>query len=335
MKKSLFFVIPTILLLVLLNIFSYFSNSSVSSEVDSNNTLRNNVKQIEELRTNLSTMANMEKNYLMTGNIEYKTKYTNSLNESYNTVNVLTSTSILSKAQSTAILDNLDQYKSLNESLTPLTTPSQANEEFQTTVANMNQIEITISSALSNNVLNSIQTMDTTANGIVNTTNTQVTLSGLLSTILTALLSVPIYFIKKLGSTPSEIVENVFDNIHSGIEEPISSQPNNIPCLGSEIKEIENKLVERSVLLSFLKTLYSHNDYMQDHWLQASIILNELEENINTLTLEVSQLKDSATVISPKEVEEIKDKINQLQCLFLQLPNYHNFVMELIKNISI
>lgn len=345
MKKSLYFIIPILCLLTVFNLYIYFNNAQVTSEINNNNELRSNVTQSEKLRNSILTMSDMGKYYLITGNTEYKTQYLIELNNSFDLLDKLTNSGVISNESSQNLLVNLNEYKNLYETLIPATVTSNSTKNVESTISTLANIESDMSSHLSETLVTNIETMDSRANTIIDATDIQSNISQIFSTILTLLMAIPMYFIKKLKENPTKTLEDVVETIKSEndiyksnentSDHTIKDNDCNIFHGSDELKEIENKLIERAVLLSYLKTLYSHNEYMKEQWSQASIMLNELDQKIDTLISQVRSIGEYSSLISNNDMETLKDKVNELQCLFEQLPNYHNFIMDLTKNIIV
>lgn len=345
MKKFFYFTIPILILLFVFNIYIFYNNSSVHSKIESNNTLRIDIKETENFRSELLTMSNMSKYYIITGNTSYLNSYSNALDKSYEILSDLTDSGVITSDESQSINLKLNQYNDITESITPIDSSSYSNDNMEAIISKLIAIEGSISNLLNNNIVNNIDKMNTTADTVSSTINSQSGISQIVSTIFTILAAIPFYFLKKIRENPTGTLEDVLKNIslnkspsdgnESNPEKCLKDNDNNYIYSNETLNEIENKLVERAVFLSYLKTIYSHNDYMKEQWTQGTLMINEIDVRLNKLISDVKSIKEYSSIISSEDIEILKDQVNELQCMFEQLPNYHNFIMELTKNIMV
>ena len=84
MKKLLIYIIIlAITLIVTLNLFVFYNNSSLSNTLNNSDNIRNTITELDNFKTTITEMSDSQESFIVTGNSKYKDDYETNLNNAY------------------------------------------------------------------------------------------------------------------------------------------------------------------------------------------------------------------------------------------------------------
>ena len=118
MKKFIIIVLAIIITFLLgLNIYIISSNNTISNNVDTLQTVKNEITLLESYSGNIVNLAHMQKSFLLTGDDKFKTQYSDSLSKAYEDIDTMLNQETITNSDKVELVNYLDDYNDLNNDI--------------------------------------------------------------------------------------------------------------------------------------------------------------------------------------------------------------------------
>ncbi len=313
MKKFLIITLSIIVVFLLsLNIYIVSSNNTLSSNVDDLKTRKSEINSLDNYSTNIVNLAHMQKSFLLTGNNDFQTQYSTSLKSAYSTLDELLSNKTITNSDKVEIVNYLNDYENINTDLfnNPPTLP--LSQEYEDKVLKSDEIQNNILRKLSNIIATKTDSTSKTSSNITDSISSQNNIVKVISSFFTLFISGPIYyFIKKYKNG-----EISFNNIMNTIDEG-------------------EKIVDKySNILTYINITDKINSQLEKDWQEVYTLVTTLQTSINDVKLKLLKLQLSDSSTFKEKLDEVEMQVLEIKMLVKQLPNYHQFISDLSKNLT-
>lgn len=313
MKKFLIITLSIIVVFLLsLNIYIVSSNNTLSSNVDDLQTRKNEINSLDNYSINIVNLAHMQKSFLLTGNNNFQTQYSTSLKSAYSTLNELLSNKTITNSDKVEIVNYLNDYENINTDLfnTPPTLP--LSQEYEDKVLKSDEIQNNILRKLSNIIATKTDSTSKTSSNITESISSQNNIVKVISSFFTLFISGPIYYFIKKYKNGEISFNNIMDTINEG-----------------------EKIVDKySNILTYINITDKINSQLEKDWQEVYALVTTLQTSINDIKLQLLKLQLSDSSTFKEKLDEIEMQVLEIKMLVKQLPNYHQFISDLSKNLT-
>ena len=346
MKKLLIYIIILVIVLVLsLNLFLFYNNSSLSDTLNNSNNIRNTIIELDEFKTTITEMSDSQESFILTGNSKYKDDYESSLNNAYDNANTLLDNDIISSEDKNTIIDLIKDYDSINESIFNSSISYPASNELETLITNSNNAKLKILHSVSNIIANHRNSLEKSSDSISKSIGNQKTFVSWLSSIFTALITIPPLIAKKfiknsnnISSTINSLMPNNSINTSStsgdlqndSLSDSISfletffNFQNNV----EGIKEVRAQLIENATLINYLNVVEFNNLEMSKNYNECK---SQLSLIINNLIDIQKKCSNNSYIDICNDIEKVKSALNNLSITINNLFNYNEYMINISK----
>lgn len=170
----------------------------------------------------------------------------------------------------------------------------------------------------------------------INLVNNQNKILEVLGGLLIMVFLCPLYFISKNHTFFTGIIKT-FISDHFSKKTKSSSPPKMqdscdekmLQCINeSIIRNLQEKINDRNLLVSTLKIIYFHSEYMEREWEEGQNILDSVEKDLSDLRKDLDSLLNKSE-IPYERFNIIENKLLEVKFLLEKLPGYHDFIMKL------
>ena len=276
-------------------LYMYKSNQSLADQIKTNDDLREKITQIEKLKTNIIDMTITANYLLLTDNDSYRISYDRSYNTALSNLDELYNSEYISKDDKKSLEDGLNEFnESLYENLTAENDEKKnLSADRQHIILNLSDIETMLIEGTSDTLYNSIEKSKSSSGTAMNIVDNQNNLLQIIGGFISMILLSPLYFFKKNPAIITDAIKSFISNLikktHSQSESKDSKtqKPTSkcdeemIQCVNTGlVKNLETMLSERELMISTLKIVYSHNEYMKKEWLISKKSLDSIEHDL-------------------------------------------------------
>lgn len=313
MKRFIIITLSIIVVFLLsLNIYIVSSNNTLSTNVDNLQTRKSEINSLGNYSTNIVNLAHMQKSFLLTGNLDFQTQYATSLKSAYSNLDELLADKTISNSDKVEITNYLNDYENINTDL--FTTPPKLplSQEYEDKVLKSDEIQNNILRKLSNIIATKTDSTSKTSSNITESISSQNNIVKVISSFFTLFISGPIYYFVKKYKSGEISFNNIMDSINEG-----------------------EKIVDKySNILTYINITDKINLQLEKDWQEVYTLVTTLQSSINDIKLQLSKLQLSDASTFKEKLEEIEMQVLEIKMLVKQLPNYHQFISELSKNLS-
>lgn len=310
-KCVIFFICIFTIFLISINVFVIFSHKKMSSQVENLALIKSQISELDSFKTIIVNLGHSQKFYLLSQDESYKVKYDNYLEDAYNSLDDLSQKNCINEGSKKNIKDMLKEYDAINVKLLDTKVSLPLSSDMQSYLAKSNEIQINIMHSISDAISSNQDSTSQSHSSLEVSVDNQKSFVQALSSITTVIIGGPLcYIIKKYKNGELKL-----DDI--------------ITILDKEKIKIDNY----SNIILFASILNSHNKEMKNQW-------TEVKEKVESLQLSISDLKNTAanyniSILSDftSEIQDMEIKLLEIRLLIKQLPNYHEFIVNLTDNI--
>ena len=343
MKKLLIYIIIlAITLIVTLNLFVFYNNSSLSNTLNNSDNIRNTITELDNFKTTITEMNDSQESFIVTGNSKYKDDYETNLNNAYDYSDTLLNNGIISTEDKNTLVDLIKDYDSINQTIFDSSITYPASKDFETLVTNSNNAKLKILHSVSNLIAAHRDSLEKSSNNISQSIGNQKTFISWISSIFTALMAIPPLLAKKFINNSKNISDSFTsltstNTTNSNSNDESSTLSDSISTLetffnfqnnAEEIKEVRNQLIQNATLINYLNVVDFNNLEMSKNYNDCK---NELSSIINEfINIEKKCLENSSIDIC-NEIESIKLALDQLSNSINNLYNYNEYMINISK----
>lgn len=313
MKKFIIITLSIIIIFLLgLNIYIVSSNDSISSSVDNLQSRKSEIDSLNSYSTNIINLAHIQKSFLLTGSENFKNQYSTSLESAYNTLDELLSNSTITNSDKVEIINYLNDYEIINNDFfeNPPTLP--LSQELEDKVLKSDEIQNNILGKLSTIIAAKTDSTSKTSSNISNSISSQNNIVKVLSSFFTLVISGPIYYFIKKYKNGEITFNNIIDTINEG-----------------------EKIVDKySNVLTYINITEKINSQLEKDWQEVYNLVTSLQSSISNIRSQLLKLQQSDSYTFKEKLEEIEIQVLEIKLLVKQLPNYHQFISDLSKNLT-
>lgn len=329
------------ILLIPFMIYIYYTNHSLSSAMQNNDALRSKIEALDEFKVSIIDMAVMSKYYLITGDEEYNIEFENSYDTASDKIESLYESQYISQSEKDEFIQSLNYYKESAQSYASNSYSQNIDPDFKKQIRNLSEIETDMIKDTSKVLYSSLQTAKDNSGYAINLVDNQNNLLEVLGGFFTMVFLCPIYFISRNSSAITGVIKT-FISEHfskkSKSQTPEKSQyecdEKMLQCINESIvRNFQEKINERNLLVSTLRIIYSHSEYMEKEWEEGRNILDSVEKDLSDLRNELDSLLNKSH-IPYERFNIIENKLLEVKFLLEKLPGYHDFIMKLTKPYS-
>ncbi|MDO5516272.1 MAG: hypothetical protein Q4F66_01885 [Clostridium sp.] len=324
-------------------LYIYKTNLSVEEQIKTNDNLRNKINKIDEFQNDVTNMSIMSKYYIITDNNKYKISFEKNYNSALIDLDELQNSDYISNEDKYLLEENLKQYNDLTcqHSIAVRNDADSVNDNTESILLKLTDIESSLIEETSDALPKSIEKISTISDTAKSLVDSQNSLLQIIGGFITMVLISPIYFLKKNSVLVTDAIKGFISNHIKKNQNNL--EPDNKPekefskcddemvnCVNSGlIKNLETMISERELMVSTLKMIYSHNQYMKDEWTKAKVSLDSIEQDLLDLKKELNILMNKSDIPYEK-INLLENKLLEIRFLLEKLPQYHDFIMELI-----
>ncbi len=213
-KRVIILAVLMISIIVVFNIYLIISNNNVNSQIEQSTSLTQSLTDISNLRIEINRMSQAQKLHIITSKDKYEMQYETYLDNIYDGVNQLYKDKLIDSDDKTKLFQALDSYKDLSRSIDTNLVDNNNSQELENILIKVNDAQILILSNL-DNAINTAKESVSEQNALIKTT-TDFQVNGVqtVSTVITSMISVFIYVVKKYSSPDSKKEIDSFVKIH-------------------------------------------------------------------------------------------------------------------------
>lgn len=95
------------------------------------------------------------------------------------------------------------------------------------------------------------------------------------------------------------------------------------------------KIVDKySNILTYINITDKINSQLEKDWQEVYTLVTTLQTSINNVKLKLLKLQLSDSSIFKEKLDEVEMQVLEIKMLVKQLPNYHQFISDLSKNLT-
>lgn len=321
----------------------FIKNSSLSNTLNNSSNIRNTITELDNFKTTITDMSNSQETFLMTGNSKYKNDYNNYLNDAYKATDSLLNNNMISNEDKTTLDDLINDYNSINESILNEKLSYPATSELESKIINSNNSKLKILHTVSNIISSHRDSLEDSSNVIAKSIKNQKSTVNWISSIFTALLTLPTIFAKKLLKGSSNISNDINSIISNNSSESSSDayKSNTTPSFVTlekffnfennveSLKEVRAQLIENAVLINYIQISSFNSSTLSN---KCQLCMDELNTIINDF-LSIEKLysnnlsKDSSNICT--RITNLKAALTNLSIQLSQLNDYNNYIIKI------
>lgn len=323
-----------IILIMPFMIYMYSTNHSISSKMQNNDMLRAKISSLDQFKESIIDMAIMSKYYLITGDQYYKTEFEKNYNTASDNINDLYNSEYITISEKSNFLNNLNSYKEIAEDNSYIVNSDNIDPSLKKQIRNLTEIETGIIDNTSNALYSSIKLSDDNSGSTMTLVSSQNNILELLGGFFTMIFLLPLYFVNKNSNLFTGIIKNfISDHFKRKSKSPsVKNEPCNdamLQCINdSIIQNLQEKINDRNMLVSTLRIIYSHSEFMEREWTEGKNILDSVEDDLSELRNDLNSLLNKSEIPYEK-FNTIENKLLEVKFLLEKLPGYHDFIMKL------
>ncbi|MGL5314353.1 MAG: hypothetical protein ACRC92_13975 [Peptostreptococcaceae bacterium] len=321
-KKISIFSLAIIFIIFIFNVYIYNSNNNVNTQIQQTTSSTQSLSNISNFRIDINRMSQSQKLYLLTLKDEYKSEHEFYLNKVYNQINVLYTDGDIDKAQKTELLNSLNEYKTLNNTLVKNISGISITEETENIILSANESQIKLLSKLDSSIDLTKSSIEDQNTLLQNLTDFQANGVHVVSTVITSIISFFLYFLKKY-SNPEDVGDFIkcIDHLNDDDNNENKPHSNN----NQSIELINEKLLKYEKMLEIINAIYKQNSKLECNLSKCEMIIKDLRKSTNKLIQDSNTCSDVAKNI----IDDISEQLTELKILFESLPIYENLLSDL------
>ena len=338
MKKLIKIILIIYLILSIPFLFYlYYTNHSIFSTIQNNDNIQTKIDALDNFKINIMNMSMMSKYYLITGDEYYKGEFEINYKNTNDNVNNLYESEYISESERDEFLDELNNYKGIVQNNTSSEYTQNIDSNMKNQIRNLTDIEINIIDDTSSSIYSNINEVKNNSGYAINLVSNQNNILELVGGFFTMIFLCPLFFISKNYGMFTGIIKN-FISEHFSKNTNTSSSSNKsenqcddrmLQCINeSIIKNFQEKINDKNMLVSTLRIIYSHSEYMEKEWKKGKNILDSVENDLLELRRDLDSLLNKSE-IPYERFNVIENKLLEVKFLLEKLPGYHDFIMKL------
>lgn len=325
-------------------LYIYKTNLSVAEEIKTNDNLRNKITQIDEFKTDIANMSVMSKYYIITGSNKYKISFEKNYYSALSNLDELQEADYITDEDKILLEENLSKYNNLTcgNSHNAENSTNTVNDKTDSILLKLTDIETSLIEDTSDTLPKSIEKSNSNSDTAKSLVDSQNSLLQIIGGFITMVLISPIYFLKKNPTLITDAFKSFISNhikknqagskpsVNKTESEYSKCDDEMLQCVNAGlIKNLETMVSERELMISTLKMIYSHNQYMKNEWTKAKNSLDSIEQDLLDLKKELNILMNKSDIPYEK-INLLENKLLEIRFLLEKLPQYHQFIMDLI-----
>lgn len=313
MKKFIIIVLAIIITFLLgLNIYIISSNNTISNNVDTLQTVKNEITLLESYSGNIVNLAHMQKSFLLTGDDKFKTKYSDSLSKAYEDIDTMLNQETITNSDKVELVNYLDDYNDLNNDIfntNPSLPLSQENEDI---VIKSDEIQNNMLRKISSLIAAKTDSSSENSSTISDSISSQNSIVKIISSFFTLGISGPIYYFVKKYKNGEISFNTIIDSINK--EEEVIDNYSNI--------------------LTYINVTNTLNLQLEKEWNEVSDLIINLQKSISEIKEQLSSITFQDKLIFEDKFKNIEIQLLEIKLLVKQLPDYHKFIVDLSQNLT-
>lgn len=313
MKKFIIIVLAIIITFLLgLNIYIISSNNTISNNVDTLQTVKNEITLLESYSGNIVNLAHMQKSFLLTGDDKFKTQYSDSLSKAYEDIDTMLNQETITNSDKVELVNYLDDYNDLNNDIfntNPSLPLSQENEDI---VIKSDEIQNNMLRKISSLIAAKTDSSSENSSTISDSISSQNSIVKIISSFFTLGISGPIYYFVKKYKNGEISFNTIIDSIN---------------------KE-EEVIVNYSNILTYINLTNTLNLQLEKEWNEVSDLIINLQKSISEIKEQLSSITFQDKLIFEDKFKNIEIQLLEIKLLVKQLPDYHKFIVDLSQNLT-
>lgn len=313
MKKFIIIVLAIIITFLLgLNIYIISSNNTISNNVDTLQTVKNEITLLESYSGNIVNLAHMQKSFLLTGDDKFKTQYSDSLSKAYEDIDTMLNQETITNSDKVELVNYLDDYNDLNNDIfntNPSLPLSQENEDI---VIKSDEIQNNMLRKISSLIAAKTDSSSENSSTISDSISSQNSIVKIISSFFTLGISGPIYYFVKKYKNGEISFNTIIDSIN---------------------KE-EEVIVNYSNILTYINLTNTLNLQLEKEWNEVSDLIINLQKSISEIKEQLSSITFQDKLIFEDKFKNIEIQLLEIKLLVKQLPDYHKFIVNLSQNLT-
>ena len=317
--------------------YLYYTNHSIFSTMQNNDNIQTKIEALDNFKVNIINMSTMSKYYLITGDEYYKDEFEINYKNTDSNVNNLYESEYISESEKDEFLDKLNSYKEIVQNSTYSEYAQNIDSNTKNQIRNLTDIEINIIDDTSSSIYSNINEAKNNSGYAIDLVSNQNNILELVGGFFTMIFLCPLFFISKNSGMFTGIIKN-FISEHFSKSINTSSQSNKneyqcddrmLQCINeSIIKNFQEKINDKNMIVSTLRIIYSHSEYMEKEWEKGKNILDSVENDLLELRRDLDSLLNKSE-IPYERFNVIENKLLEVRFLLEKLPGYHDFIMKL------
>ena len=329
MKKLLIYIIILALVLVVcLNLFLFYNNSSLSNVLNNSANTRNTIIELDKFKTNITEMSDAKESFILTGNSKYKENYETALNSAYNNADSLVDSNIISTEDKNTIVDLINDYDSINQSIFNSNITYPVSADMETLITNSSNAKLKVLHSVSNLIANHRDSLEKSSNSISKYIGSQKTFVSWISSIFTALMALPPLLIKKFAKNSKNINSSINSLIQTNPSENNSNDTaDSSPLLDSistletffnfqnnieGLKEVRSQLIQNATLINYINISSLNSSTINEKCQNCSNTLNSIIDGLVEFEKLYSTNLSSIPLDIASYITSLKFSLNQL-----------------------
>lgn len=313
MKKFIIIVLAIIITFLLgLNIYIISSNNTISNNVDTLQTVKNEITLLESYSGNIVNLAHMQKSFLLTGDDKFKTQYSDSLSKAYEDIDTMLNQETITNSDKVELVNYLDDYNDLNNDIfntNPSLPLSQENEDI---VIKSDEIQNNMLRKISSLIAAKTDSSSENSSTISDSISSQNSIVKIISSFFTLGISGPIYYFVKKYKNGEISFNTIIDSINK--EEEVIDNYSNI--------------------LTYINVTNTLNLQLEKEWNEVSDLIINLQKSISEIKEQLSSITFQDKLIFEDKFKNIEIQLLEIKLLVKQLPDYHKFIVNLSQNLT-
>lgn len=313
MKKFIIIVLAIIITFLLgLNIYIISSNNTISNNVDTLQTVKNEITLLESYSGNIVNLAHMQKSFLLTGDDKFKTQYSDSLSKAYEDIDTMLNQETITNSDKVELVNYLDDYNDLNNDIfntNPSLPLSQENEDI---VIKSDEIQNNMLRKISSLIAAKTDSSSENSSTISDSISSQNSIVKIISSFFTLGISGPIYYFVKKYKNGEISFNTIIDSINK--EEEVIDNYSNI--------------------LTYINLTNTLNLQLEKEWNEVSDLIINLQKSISEIKEQLSSITFQDKLIFEDKFKNIEIQLLEIKLLVKQLPDYHKFIVNLSQNLT-
>lgn len=350
MNKKLQVVIwsTIIISIVALNIYVCKNSSMITKYVNESNSHTQRIVLIDKFKSDINTIAQANKLYILTQKYEYKIEYEEALKNVYKTINELEADGSISSDEKNELIIALKDYSNINSKTMNINTVSKISEDIENNILKSNQSQLEVLNQLDKSVEETNKNVKEKNNIIESALNNQKGNVQVISTILTAIGSGILYYIKKnpvkLGKQVGEIIgciSNIEENTENASEgkqidknnkdikkDEFDEEVNKIEKEYEEVKKCVDNIIMYEKAIEYFNLIYKQSAKMEVKINQSNEIIDDIFIYLNQLKINIEECKNCSGEIKLDLLNEIQTQLIELKILLETIPIYNEIIKD-------